>query len=72
MGNAIGSLFGIEKPKAQPIIPPAAPPPTIDVAQERQTIGDRMRFRRGAASTRFSAAGDEGGRVAVYKALGGS
>jgi hypothetical protein len=48
------SLFGIEKPKPAPIIPPAAPPPTINQAAERQVTGDRTRYRRGAAMNRLS------------------
>ncbi len=65
------SLFGIEKPKPAPIIPPAAPPPTINEAQERQVAGDRARFRRGAAANRLSAPSAPAGRVGVFKALGG-
>lgn len=73
MGQAIGGLFGIEKPKPQPVMPASPPPPMIDAAQERQTATDRLRFRRGAASTRLtSAAPGGGGRTAVYRALGGS
>lgn len=72
MGSAIGGLFGIEKPKPQPVIPPPSPPPTIDAAQERQTATDRLKFRKGAAATRLAAPGGPAGRVGVYKALGGS
>jgi hypothetical protein len=72
MGSAIGGLFGVEKPKTQPIIPAPAPPPTVDQAQERQTTTDRIRFRRGAAATRLSSDSGGAGRVGVYKALGGS
>ena len=71
MGEAIGSLFGVEQPKPQPVVPPPAPPPTIDAARERQTVTDRLRFRRGAASTRLSRPGTPVGRVGVYRALGG-
>ena len=73
MTSAIGSLFGIEKAKPQPIIPPASPPPTIDVAQERQVTSDRLRFRRGAAGTRLGSngGGAGAGRVGIYRALGG-
>ena len=71
--QAIGGLFGVEKPKSQPqpIIPPPSPPPTIDQAQERQTASDRLRFRKGAAMTRLAPSGSTGGSVGVYKALGG-
>lgn len=73
MGSAIGGLFGIEKPKPQPVMPSAPPPPTIDQAQERQTQTDRLRFRRGAAATRLAGSAAPGqGRTAVYRALGGS
>jgi hypothetical protein len=72
MGEAIGGLFGIEKPKPQPVLPPPSPPPTIDLAQERQVTGDRLKFRRGAAATRLAPSGAGSGRVGVYKALGGS
>lgn len=72
MGEAIGGLFGVEKPKPQPVIAPPSPPPTIDAAQERQTATDRFKFRRGAAATRLAAGGGAGGRVGVYKALGGA
>ena len=65
------SLLGIEKPKAAPIIPPAAPPPTINEAQERQTGTDRTRYRRGAAMNRLSTPAAPTGRVGVFKALGG-
>ncbi len=70
MGSAIGSLFGVEQPKPAPVVPPPAPPPTIDTARERQTTTDRLRHRRGAASTRLSS-GSPSGRVGVYRALGG-
>lgn len=73
MGSAIGGLFGIEKPKPQPVMPAAPPPPTIDVAQERQVTSDRLKFRRGAAATRLAGSAPAGqGRTAVYRALGGS
>lgn len=65
------SLFGIEKPKPAPIIPPAPPPPTIDEAQERQASTDRTRFRRGAAANRLATSAAPQGRVGVYRALGG-
>jgi hypothetical protein len=70
--DAIGGLFGVEKPKPQPVIPTPSPPPTIDQAQERQVSTDRMKFRRGAAATRLSEGGGGGSRVGVYRALGGS
>lgn len=70
--ETVGSLFGVDKPKQQPVIPPPSPPPTIDAAQERQVAGDRVRQRRGAASTRLAAPGASSGRVGVYRALGGS
>lgn len=68
--EAVGGLFGIEKPKPQPVIPPSPPPPTIDAAQERQTATDRLKFRRGGAMTRLPQ-NSGAGRVGVYKALGG-
>ena len=71
MGEAIGSLFGVEKPKPQPVIPAPSPPPTVDAAQERQTTADRTRFRKGAAATRLSRSGGTAGRVGVFRALGG-
>lgn len=68
----VESLFGIEKPKPAPIIPPSPPPPTIDAAQERQVTGDRIKFRRGRAATDLSGgAAPAGGAIGVYKALGG-
>lgn len=71
MGEAIGGLFGIEKPKPAPIIPPAPPPPTINDAQQRQTATDRTKYRRGSAAARLSSPAAPAGRVGVYKALGG-
>lgn len=71
MGSAIGSLFGVEQPKPAPVVPPPAPPPTIDTARERQTTTDRVRHRRGAASTRLAGSNSPAGRVGVYRALGG-
>lgn len=67
------SLLGIEKPKPQPIIPPAPPPPTVDQAQARQVTGDRVRFRKGRAATDLTSSGAPGamGSVGVYRALGG-
>lgn len=70
--EAVGSFLGVEKPKPQPIIAPPSPPPTIDAAQERQTATDRLKFRKGGATTRLSPSGAPAGRVGVYKALGGS
>lgn len=71
MGEAIGGLLGMDtKPPKPQVIPSPSPPPTIDAAQERQTTTDRLKFRRGAAATRLAPA-STGGRVGVYKALGG-
>lgn len=71
LGVEMASMFGIDKPKPQPIIPPAPPPPTVDQALERQVAGDRIRVRRGRAATDLSGGGAGGGAVGVYRALGG-
>ena len=65
-------VFGIEQPKPTPVVPAPATP-TVDQASERQTATDRVRFRRGAASTRLAGAGlGGGGNTAAYRVLGGS
>lgn len=64
-------VLGIESPKAAAVVPNPATP-TVDQASERQTATDRVRFRRGAASTRLSGALGGGGNTAAYRVLGGS
>lgn len=65
------SLFGIEKPKPAPIIPPAPPPPTVNDASQRTQSLDRTKFRLGSAANRLSNPAAPAGRVGIYKALGG-
>lgn len=64
-------MSGLFKPK-MPKIEPTAPPPTVDEAQVRRNELDRMRRRRGRASTILT---DEGGQstgsVGVNRLLGG-
>ena len=64
-------VFGIEQPKPTPVVPAPATP-TVDQATERQTATDRIRFRRGAASTRLAGALGGGANTAAYRVLGGS
>lgn len=66
------AVFGIEKPKPVPVLPPSPPPPTLDAAAERQVTGDRIKVRKGRAATDLGgAAPSPSTRVGVFKALGG-
>jgi hypothetical protein len=62
--------FGIESPKMPDILEPPKPP-SLDVAAETQRLTDRMRFRKGRASTRLGA-GALTGKTPGFKLLGGT
>jgi hypothetical protein len=69
-GDVADDWLGMDKPKAPAIIPPAKAP-TLDEAAEGQVATDRLKFRKGRASTRFGSAFGTTA-TAGYKLLGAS
>jgi hypothetical protein len=69
--NFVDDALGIETPKApKPVKDPTAAP-TTDEASADQIATDRLKFRKGRASTRFGS-GLGTGKTAGYKLLGGA
>lgn len=69
-GDIADNFFGIEKPAAPKFVAPAVAP-TLDEAAEGQVATDRVKFRKGRASTRFGSAFATR-KTAGYRLLGAS
>ena len=69
-GDVLDDAFGMEGPKPPKTVPPAQAP-TLDEAAEGQVATDRLKFRKGRASTRFGASLGSS-KPAGYKLLGAS